>query len=57
MSENTFRIIFMVLAAMVVISSAFPYQRFSIADKYARIFRIIVGAVMLGLAVAGFLLY
>jgi len=57
MSENTFRIIIMVVAAITVISLFFPYQRFNIADKYARIFRIIVGAVMLGLAVAGFLLY
>ena len=57
MSENTFRIIFMVLAAMVVISSAFPYQRFNIADKYVRIVRIILGAAMLGIAVAGYLFY
>lgn len=57
MSENTFQIIFMVLAAITLISMFFPYQRFNIADKYAGIFRIIVGAVMLGLAVAGFLFY
>ena len=55
MSENTSLIIFMVLAAMVVISSAFPYQRFNIADKYVRIVRIILGAAMLGIAVAGYL--
>jgi len=57
MSENTFQIIFMVIAAITLISIFFPYQRFNISDKYARIFRIIVAAVMLGLAVAGFLWY
>jgi len=47
----------MVIAAITLISIFFPYQRFNISDKYARIFRIIVAAVMLGLAVAGFLWY
>lgn len=57
MSENTFRIIIIVAAAITVISMFFPYQRFNIADKYVRIVRIIVGAVLLGLSVAGYLLY
>ena len=57
MSENTFRIIIMVVVAITVISLFFPYQRFNIADKYVRIVRIIVGAVLLGLSVAWYLLY
>ncbi|MCK4354114.1 MAG: hypothetical protein KAW83_02560 [Dehalococcoidia bacterium] len=57
MSENTFRIIIIVVAAITVISMFFPYQRFNIADKYVRIVRIIVGAVLLGLSVAWYLLY
>ncbi len=57
MSENTFRIIIIVVAAIAFISLVFPYRRFNIPDKYIRIVRIIVGAVLLGLSVAGYFLY
>ena len=57
MSENTYRIIMIVVAAIVFISLALPYRRFHIPDKYIRIVRIIVGAVLLGLSVAGYFLY
>ena len=57
MSENTYRIIMIVVAAIVFISLALPYRRFHIPDKYIRIVRIIVGAVLLGLSVAWYFLY
>jgi len=57
MSEDTFRIIMIVVAAIAFTSLVFPYRRFHIPDKYIRIVRIIVGAVLLGLSVAGYFLY
>jgi uncharacterized membrane protein YczE len=57
MSENTFHIISIAVMVIVAISLFFPYQRFNIADKYVRIIRIILGAVLIGIAVATYLLY
>jgi len=57
MSEDTFRIIMIVVAAIAFTSLVFPYRRFNIPDKYVRIVRIIMGAVLIGLSVAGYFLY
>jgi len=57
MSSNTFDIINMVLLVILVISIFFPYQRFNIAIKYSTIIRITMGAVVIAMAVAGYLLY
>lgn len=57
MPENTFRIIIIVVAAITVISLFFPYQRFNIADKYVRIIRIVLGALLIGIAVISYFLY
>ena len=57
MSQSTFRIIFIVVMVIAVISVFFPYQRFNIAIKYSKIIRIIMGAVVIGMSVANYLLY
>jgi len=55
--RRTFLIIHMVVLALLVISLVFPYQRFNIAIKYSTIIRIIMGAVLIAMAAAGYLLY
>ena len=57
MSQSTFRIIFIVVMVIAVISVFFPYQRFNIAINYSKIIRIIMGAVVIGMSVANYLLY
>ena len=57
MSFKTFSIIFILVMVMLIISVVFPYQRFNVADKYVKIIKIIVAIVVIGLAVAGYLLY
>jgi len=51
MSYRTFRIIFVCVALMLMISFFFPYERFNIAIKYSTIIRIIMGVVALGVGV------
>ncbi|GEM_PF-6919865 len=51
MSFKTFSIILLVVSFIFIISVLFPYQRFNIADKYAKIIKMIVAIVLLGMAV------
>lgn len=57
MSQSTFKIIYIALLVILVISVFFPYQRFNIAIKYSTIIRITMGAVVIGMSVANYLLY
>ena len=57
MPEKTFHIALVTVMVVTAISLSFPYQRLNVADKCVRITRIILGAVLLGMAAAGYLLY
>jgi len=57
MSRSTFQIINIAVIVIFFISVFFPYQRFNIAIKYSKIIRITIGAVIIGMGVANYLLY
>jgi len=57
MSRSTFLIINTAVLVIFLISVFFPYQRFNIAIKYSKIIRITMGAVVIGMSVANYLLY
>jgi len=57
MSRKTFLIIYMPVFVIFVISLIFPYQWFNIPIEYSTIIRIVMGAVMSGVAVRLALLY
>jgi len=56
MSRRTFKIIYILVLVILLISVFFPYQRFNIAIEYSKIIRITIGAVVIGMALAGFFL-
>ena len=51
MSYRTFRIIFVCVALMLMISFFSPYERFNIAIEYSTIIRIIIGVAVIGMSI------